>query len=346
MSLVKSLSEAQVAYKLALEKSTLAITNQTPEADKLKAEATKLGEKLKLLRKDFDKTYSKTLDEVIRITGPESGTGSSGDSKTLSDAFTSLFNKEAGLVQTLPPTTRQQEMSVYVDEATGAFRIGEIYHQDPQTYVNLASSSLKQTQELQHLESIMTGTEIKNTTVSDAEAAYLRSKWCVAVSTWSMLKHDFGDSVPDLVTFVKDMNDLGWIDKSNMELKATDKIVNLYAGVNGGKFDRVSLVSESPTSEVVRDRSQRYEALGQFLNEKHPEAITLRVKEDAKGKGHTISLHRNPDGRTYTVVDTAQPTINGTLFDPAKPLESSLGKDDPSNPYYNEKPVKFDYVKK
>lgn len=53
-----------------------------------------------------------------------------------------LFKREAGLTQTLPPTTRQQEMSIYVDEATGAFRIGEIYYQDPQTDVNLASSSL------------------------------------------------------------------------------------------------------------------------------------------------------------------------------------------------------------
>lgn len=186
-SAVKTLSEAQDAYKLALEKSNKAIMDQSPEADKLKIEATKLGEKLKGLRKEFDSKYSKTLDEVIRISGPESESGVYGEQKTLSDAFTKLFDEEAKLTQKLPATTKQQEVNVYVDESTGAFRLGEIFHQDPQTYVTFASSSLKQTQDLQHLESIMTGTEIKNTTVSDAEAAYLRSKWCVAVSTWSML---------------------------------------------------------------------------------------------------------------------------------------------------------------
>lgn len=76
---------------------------------------------------------------MIRISGPESESGVYGEQKTLSDAFVKLFNKDAKLTQTLPATTKQQEVNVYVDESTGAFRLGEIFHQDPQMYVNFTT---------------------------------------------------------------------------------------------------------------------------------------------------------------------------------------------------------------
>lgn len=188
-----------------------------------------MGEKLKLLRKDFDKTYSKTLDEVIRITGPESGTGSSGDSKTLSDAFTNLFKKEAGIVQTLPATTKQQELNVYVDEATGAFRIGEIYHQDPDYYVKLARESLQQWGD-QKTESYVTAEAIKAGVDSKSLPDFLRARWCVAAANWGMLKRSLGDGVPDFPTFIKQITEQGFMKPDNMEL----------AGPNGGTKDIVN----------------------------------------------------------------------------------------------------------
>ncbi len=293
---------------------------------------------LRNARSAFENNFGVSMDGVVRTLGNEGGDPEKGIS-----SLKGILKKGETLTAYVPGKTMEKAIPFYVNETTGEFRIGETKHQEPMTYVEMAASSFKQTRELQHLESILTGNEIKNTTLSESEAAYLRSRWCVAVSTWGMLKRDFGDTVPDLVPFIKEINDRGWIDSSNMELKATDSIVNHYAAASGGKFDRISLVSEKPDSPV-RNRAERYEALGQFLKDKHPEAITLRVKDD-NGKGHTISLQRNIDGK-YTVVDTAQPTVNGSIFDPENVKDSLLGKKDSSNPYAQFDPKGFDYVKK
>jgi hypothetical protein len=127
-----------------------------------------------------------------------------------------------------------------------------------------------------------------------------------------------------------------------MELSSTNggtaNIVNHYANSSGRSFERVSLESSG-------NRTDRYEALANDLIEKKPAAITLRVK-DIDGKGHTISLQRNPDNRTYTVVDTAQPTINGTIFDPENFENSSIVNVlNQNNPYAGEFPKGYDYVK-
>ncbi|MCW7457672.1 hypothetical protein ND856_09860 [Leptospira bandrabouensis] len=357
---VKSLSDAQDAYKIALEKSTDAITNQTPDAEKLKAEATKLGEKLKLLRADFDKTYSKTLDEVIRITGPESGTGSSGDSKTLSDAFTNLFKKEAGLVQTLPPTTKQQEMSVYVDEATGAFRIGEIYHQDPDYYVKLARESLQQWGD-KKTESYVTAEAIKAGVDSESLPEFLRARWCVAAANWGMLKRNLGDGVPDFPTFIRQITEQGFMKPENMELNGpnggTKAIINTYMQ-GQGEFKRWNDDKSHPplpqgdpsnSDSVKAARIEGYQVIADFLKKEQPLAITLRVKDNGSGSGHTISLQRNPikDGRyTYTVVDGSSSTrVNGTTFDPYNVAGSVLGDPrDPLNDYAKHPPYNFDYI--
>jgi hypothetical protein len=116
-------------------------------------------------------------------------------------------------------------------------------------------------------------------------------------------------------------------------------IVNYYAKPNGGSFDRVSL-------ESFGNRSARYEALANDTIKNKPDAITLRVKEDANGNGHTISLQKNPDGKTYTVIDTSQSKINGTPFDPENFESSILGSTDTVlNPYAKEDPKGYDYVK-
>lgn len=86
------------------------------------------------------------------------------------------------------------------------------------------------------------------------------------------------------------------------------------------------------------------------MKKEQPLAITLRVKDNGNGSGHTISLQRNPmkDGRyTYTVVDGSSSTkVNGTEFDPYDVAGSVLGnpKDD-LNVYKAYPPYNFDYVK-
>ncbi|TGM34030.1 hypothetical protein [Leptospira biflexa] len=101
--------------------------------------------------------------------------------------------------------------------------------------------------------------------------------------------------------------------------------------------------------DMRMERERVYQELGDKLLKDKPQVITLRVKEDINLKGHTISLHRNaPDvnGKvTYTVVDTGNSKMNGTIFDPENPLESTLGMSDIQNAYSNHLPRRFDYIK-
>ena len=138
------------------------------------------------------------------------------------------------------------------------------------------------------------------------------------------------------------MHSKGWIKNSNMELLRVDNIMNHYAKEHGKGFDRISL-------QGLDTRADRYDQLSKDLIEKKPESITLRVKEetDESGntRGHTISLHRLPNG-TYKVVDTSQPSINGSIFDPMNVEGSPLvNEDDRNNPYREKLPKAYDYVK-
>jgi len=153
-----------------------------------------------------------------------------------------------------------------------------------------------------------------------------------------LLKSNFGDDIPDFIPFVKEMHSKGWIKNSNMELLRVDNIMNHYAKEHGKGFDRISL-------QGLDTRAERYDQLSKDLIEKKPESITLRVKEESDGRGHTISLHRLPNG-TYKVVDTSQPSINGSIFDPMNFKNSRLGSSDTVlNPYAKEDPKGYDYVK-
>ncbi|TGM58042.1 hypothetical protein [Leptospira vanthielii] len=347
-------------YKLALEKSSLALIKQTPDAEVLKENATKLGKELKTLRTNFDQTYAKTLDEVIRLIVPGSDPGNANDPKTLSDAFTKLFKKEAGLTETLSPTTKQQEMNVYVDEATGAFRIGEIYHQDSNFYVEQAKGPLQQWGNQKTL-SYITAEATKAGIDSNSLPDYLRSKWCVAAANWGMLKRNLGDAVPDFPIFIQQITENGFMKPENMELSGpsggTSAVINSYMQGNG-EFKRWNDDKSHPPlpqgdrnipGSVETARAEGYKILGDFLKKEQPLAITLRVKDNGSGTGHTISLQRNPmkDGRyTYTVVDGSQSTtVNGTEFDPEDVENSVLG--DPKNglnKYAEYAPYNFDYI--
>lgn len=73
--------------------------------------------------------------------------------------------------------------------------------------------------------------------------------------------------------------------------------------------------------------------------------IIEEVDESGNTRGHTISLHRLPNG-TYKVVDKSQPTINGSIFDPMNVEESPLVEElSGKNPYAKLPPKAYDYVK-
>ncbi|TGL23568.1 hypothetical protein EHQ47_06770 [Leptospira bourretii] len=187
--------------------------------------------------------------------------------------------------------------------------------------------------------SLITATNIDNAINSPSSAEVLRSKWCVAFANWGMLKRTMGDKIPDFDKFIKEVADNDLINKENMTLNTSD-VIKKYSD---GKMVRLPESGTLPQG----DRQSGYKIIGDFLAENRPEAITLRVKDDGKGKGHTISLQRNPDGKTYTVIDPAS-KANGTKFDPENLKDSFLSKESPDtrNPYWDKPPYTFDYIKK
>jgi hypothetical protein len=149
-----------------------------------------------------------------------------------------------------------------------------------------------------------------------------------------------GDFVPDFKQFIKEVADQNLIDKGDMTLSTT-AVVEKYSG---GTLMRVPGFKNN---EILpqHDRQAGYQIIGDWLKENRPEAITLRVKDDGK-HGHTISLQRNSDGKTYTVIDPAS-KANGTQFDPENVRESFIGDPtDLDNPYKDKAPYRFDYIKK
>ncbi len=125
----------------------------------------------------------------------------------------------------------------------------------------------------------------------------------------------------------------------------TGKVLSYYSqGL--GTFERNKFYEGEVDSDnfSLGERNERFQKLGDDLLSKNPIAVTLRVHE-----GHTISLHRNPPDPTgkitYTVVDTGNSKMNGTIFDPENPLESSIGKIEKSNSYKDYLPKHYDMIK-
>ncbi|TGK54178.1 hypothetical protein [Leptospira bouyouniensis] len=165
----------------------------------------------------------------------------------------------------------------------------------------------------------------------------------MAFSDWAVLKSNLGDAVLDFDKFIKDCVDNNLINKDNMYVD-TRKVLSYYS-LGLGTFERNKFyegkIDNTPFSEAERDR--RYLNLGEDLLTNKPQAITLRVHD-----GHTISLHRNPPdvtGKvTYTVVDTGNSSINGTIFDPNNPLLSPFGNSTASGVYGKYLPKHFDMI--
>jgi len=310
--------QSKLAEKALAEKEEARVLK---ERDKVEAEWKATNERI-LDQRILEAAADARLTELTRVTDADMFDAISEESDP--------GKREALLKERKEQLMREHASEIKEIESISGYKIVD-------SYVERANTIFKQTPDLKYLLSLDTGESIKLETLSDADAAYLRSKWCVAVSTWNMLKGNFGDEIPDFIPFVKEMHEKGWIKNSNMELKATNNIVNYYAKEHGRAFDRVSLQS-------LGSREERYNQLANDLIKNKPEAITLRVKEDANEHGHTISMFRLPNG-TYKVVDTAQPSINGTIFDPANVKGSPLGRNDDNNPYYEKSPKGYDYVK-
>ncbi|MCG6150474.1 hypothetical protein [Leptospira bandrabouensis] len=160
----------------------------------------------------------------------------------------------------------------------------------------------------------MTGTE--------SSPEFIRDRWCVAFSDLAVLKSNLGDVVPDFDKFIKNCVDNNLIKKSNMEVD-TGAVLSYYSqGL--GTFERTKFYEGKTDSlpMTVEERDRRYQSLGDDLLKHNLTAVTLRVHD-----GHTISLHRNPpdvNGKvTYSVVDTGNSKMNGSIFDPENPLSDS-----------------------
>ncbi|MCW7492819.1 hypothetical protein ND861_07395 [Leptospira sp. 2 VSF19] len=207
-------------------------------------------------------------------------------------------------------------------------------HKNPSYYEQIAKSDAYQGA----IEpSRITATNIDNSINSPSTAEVLRSKWCVAFANWGMLKRIMGDSIPDFDKFIKEVSDIDLINKEDMTLSTT----NVIYKYSDGKMVRLPESGTLPQG----DRQAGYKIIGDFLKENRPEAITLRVKDDGTGKGHTISLQRDPDGKTYTVIDPAS-NANGTKFDPNNVGASFIVRDSIDNKYAENAPYTFDYIKK
>ncbi len=167
--------------------------------------------------------------------------------------------------------------------------------------------------------------------------------------------------MPPFPEFVKQITDRGFMKPENMELRGpnggTNTIINTYMNGNGS-FHRWNDDKSHPPlpqgdrsnpASVASARAEGYQIIADFLKKEQPLAITLRVKDNGSGSGHTISLQRNPmkDGRyTYTVVDGSESTtVNGTEFDPENVSGSVLGDiNNDLNVYKKYPPYNFDYI--
>lgn len=296
----------------------------------------KLTERMNNLEKAFDNRYGATLDSIIA--------NGDGSLQNVTAELKGIVADPKQLITTIPPVYFNKELPITVNPATGQFVIGT--PRDAEYFKNLAAKDAYQSK--YSAEAFATAFGIVSDTNSPSDPGFIRDRWCVAFSNWSLLKGNLGDAVPDFDQFVKDCVKNNLIDKVDMTVM-TESVVNYYShGL--GKFERTELtLAKNDTNVDLRmERERVYQQLGDEILKHNPQVITLRVKEDINSKGHTISLHRNqPDANgkiTYTVVDTGNSKMNGSIFDPKNPIESKLGMSDIQNDYSNYLPRRFDYI--
>jgi hypothetical protein len=299
-----------------------------------KEEFAKLTEQMRRLEKAFDAKYGSTLDSIIQ--------NREGSIDGLTNDLRKILADPKQLIATSPAIYINRELPLTINPSTGQFVIGT--PRDAEYFKNMAGSEAYQSSNKNAVSSLELAKKIASLTGSESSPDFIRDRWCVAFSDWAVLKSNLGDAVPDFDKFIKDCVDNNLINKDNMYVD-TGKVLSYYSqGL--GTFERNKFyegkIDNTPFSEAERDR--RYLNLGEDLLTNKPQAITLRVHD-----GHTISLHRNPPdvtGKvTYTVVDTGNSKMNGTIFDPENPLESSIGKIEKSNSYKDYLPKHYDMIK-
>lgn len=109
-----------------------------------------------------------------------------------------------------------------------------------------------------------------NDTNSPSDPGFIRDRWCVAFSNWSLLKANLGDAVPDFDQFIKDCAKNNLINKSDMTVN-TEAVVNYYShGL--GKFKRPELTfAQNDTNVDMRmERERVYQELGDKLLKDKP----------------------------------------------------------------------------
>ncbi|MCG6150476.1 hypothetical protein [Leptospira bandrabouensis] len=297
----------------------------------------KLTERMNNLEKAFDNRYGDTLDTVIA--------NGDGNLQNVTAELKGIVADPKQLITTIPAVYLNKELPITINPATGQFVIGT--PRDAEYFKNLAATDAYQSKS--SVEAFATAFGIVSDTNSPSDPGYIRDRWCVAFSNWSLLKGNLGDAVPDFDQFIKDCVKNNLINKVDMTVM-TESVVNYYShGL--GKFERTELtLAKNDTNVDLRmERERVYQQLGgEILKHHNPQVITLRVKEDINSKGHTISLHRNPpdvNGKiTYTVVDTGNSKMNGSIFDPNDPLSSKLGSYGTTNVYRDYLPRRFDYI--
>lgn len=302
-----------------------------------KEEFAKLTEQMRRLEKAFDAKYGSTLDSIIQ--------NREGSIDGLTNDLRKILADPKQLIATTPAVYINRELPLTINPSTGQFVIGT--PRDAEYFKNMAGSEAYQSKDSTKAFELAFG--FVNDTNSPSDPGFIRDRWCVAFSNWSLLKANLGDAVPDFDQFIKDCAKNNLIDKRDMTVNSV-AVVNYYShGL--GKFERTELTfaNNDQSVNIERERRSAYQELANSLIRENPTALTLRVKEDLNKKGHTISLIRNaPNSNgqiTYTVVDTGNSKMNGTIFDPSNPLDSVLGSDGIDNAYRSYLPRRYDLIK-
>ncbi|MCU0825785.1 MAG: hypothetical protein MUF77_14240, partial [Leptospira sp.] len=250
----------KVADKALADKEWKRILN---ERNKAEAEF-KLNEQFKFESALADAAVQNRLTELTTITP--------GERLTLEVRYPDPLERQKAADEFL--TNKLMENKAEIDA------IGAMWqHKDPSFYERMAKLEAYQGA----IEpSRITATNIDEAIDSPSSPEFLRSKWCVAFANWSMLKRTMGDLVPDFEKFVKEVADQDQIDRTDMTL-STAAVVERYSG---GKLVRKPGFGDKDV--LPQDNRQAgYQIIADFLKQERPEAITLRVKDDGKGHGHT-----------------------------------------------------------
>ncbi len=238
-------------------------------------------------------------------------------------------------VRVQPAEEKTISIPVYQNKDTGEIQIGAGLITQDFVEAGLEHNQGERSEGLEKAKEIARSLDLP-----EPQGLKIKNNWCVAFSCWTTLRRELGPAVvPEFKDFVKSMTDCGYLNKETMYFENTESAMNHYASSENLNYRRQAL---------PENRNESYSMLAEKLRSLDSNSVTLRVKDDRKEgshQGHTISLVRNEDQKTWTVIDTANKELNGTKFDPAKWQDSLLGN--PSNsPYKDHSPYRVDFLQK